>query len=135
MTEKSTVKGRLISLEGSGGRSMAMAAKVLERNLRQQKIATAICTWDASDIFFQIAQGARGLPGPPPQTLILLYASDLAFRLRWQIRPALDRRAVRGDGDRLRARGRAAQRMVEIGIRIRAAGRRVLPGSGRHHPG
>ena len=90
MTEKSTVKGRLISLEGSGGRSMAMAAKVLERNLRQQKIATAICTWDASDIFFQIAQGARGLPGPPPQTLILLYASDLAFRLRWQIRPALE---------------------------------------------
>src|SRR5262249_56536296 len=26
---------------------------------------------------------------PSPRTLLLLYAADLAFRLRWQIRPAL----------------------------------------------
>ena len=25
-----------------------------------------------------------------PRTLLLLYAADLAFRLRWEIRPALD---------------------------------------------
>jgi hypothetical protein len=90
MKPKKAAKGRLIALDGSGGRSMAVAAKLLERNLRHQKVATAGSAWDASDLFFQIAQGARGLPAPPPETLILLYATDLAFRLRWQIRPALD---------------------------------------------
>jgi hypothetical protein len=90
VTSKKAVKGRLIALEGSGGRSMAMAAKLLERNLRRQKLAVASSVWDASDTFFQIAQGARGLPAPPPQTLILLYATDLAFRLRWEIRPAME---------------------------------------------
>ena len=90
MTVKKAPKGRLIALEGSGGRSMAIAAKFLERDLRSRKMPSAGSSWDASDIFFQVAQGARGLPAPPPQTLILLYATDLAFRLRWQIRPALE---------------------------------------------
>ena len=34
-----------------------------------------------------MAKGKRGYA--PPQTLVLLYASDLLFRLRWEIRPAL----------------------------------------------
>jgi thymidylate kinase len=84
------MKGRLIALDGSGGRSMAVAAKVLAREFRQPDSKTGSSGWDASDLFFQIAQGPRGLPGPSPRTLILLYASDLAFRLRWQIRPALE---------------------------------------------
>ena len=88
--KKGAAKGRLIALDGSGGRSMAVAARMLERELRRQKIAAASSGWDASDLFFQIGQGARGLPAPPPQTLLLLYATDLAFRLRWQIRPALE---------------------------------------------
>jgi hypothetical protein len=83
-------KGRLIALEGSGGRSMAVAARQIERQLRREKVAIASSAWDASDLFFQITQGPRGLAAPPPQTLILLYATDLAFRLRWQIRPALE---------------------------------------------
>jgi hypothetical protein len=85
-----TPRGRLIALEGSGGRPMALAARLLERELRQQDVEVGISAWDASDIFFQIAQGARDLAGPSPRTLVLLYASDLAFRLRWQIRPALE---------------------------------------------
>jgi len=83
-------KGRLIALEGSGGRSMAVAAKLLERNLRQASVVSLGSAWDDSDLFFQISQGARGLPAPPPRTLVLLYATDLVFRLRWQIRPALE---------------------------------------------
>uniref|UniRef100_Q01ZB1 Uncharacterized protein n=1 Tax=Solibacter usitatus (strain Ellin6076) TaxID=234267 RepID=Q01ZB1_SOLUE len=83
-------KGRLIALEGSGGRPMAVAGKFLAREFRQRNVETGSSAWDASDIFFQIGQGARGLPGASPRTLILLYASDLAFRLRWQIRPALE---------------------------------------------
>ncbi|MCU1234193.1 MAG: hypothetical protein JWP63_2160 [Candidatus Solibacter sp.] len=84
------MSGRLIALEGSGGRPMAVATKVLARELRRPDEETGSSAWDASDLFFQIAQGAHGLPGPSPRTLILLYASDLAFRLRWQIRPALE---------------------------------------------
>jgi hypothetical protein len=83
-------KGRLIALEGSGGRAMAVAARQFERRLRSDKVRVATSVWDASDLFFQISQGSRGLSAPPPQTLILLYATDLAFRLRWQIRPALE---------------------------------------------
>jgi len=82
--------GRLVALEGSGGRSMAVAARQIERKLRRDKVKIAASAWDASDLFFQIAQGPRGLAAPPPQTLVLLYATDLAFRLRWQIRPALE---------------------------------------------
>jgi hypothetical protein len=84
------MKGRLIALEGSGGRPMAVAAKFLAREFREPDSKAGSSAWDASDIFFQIAQGSRGLAGPSPRTLILLYASDLAFRLRWQIRPALE---------------------------------------------
>src|SRR5207244_1112852 len=69
---------------------MAVAARRLERSFRPAKAAAGVSGWDASAIFFEIAQGARGIPAPPPQTLVLLYAADLAFRLRWQILPALE---------------------------------------------
>jgi hypothetical protein len=48
-----------------------------------------ISKWDASGIFQElaVAEDAAGLPSA--RTLLLLYAADLAFRLRWQIRPAL----------------------------------------------
>jgi hypothetical protein len=82
--------GRLIALEGTGGRSMELACKMLGRELRRGKLETGSSPWDASDLFFQIARGPRGLASPSPRTLVLLYASDLAFRLRWQIRPALE---------------------------------------------
>src|SRR5437016_8664691 len=82
--------GQLIALEGTGGRAMAAAARRLERSFRHTKADAGVSGWDASAIFFQITQGARGISAPPPQTLVLLYAADLAFRLRWQIRPALE---------------------------------------------
>ena len=90
MSTAPATRGRLIALEGSGGRSMTVAAKVLQREIRKRKLEAGSSAWDASDLFFQIGQGARGLPGPSPRTLVLLYASDLAFRLRWQIRPAME---------------------------------------------
>jgi hypothetical protein len=90
MIPNGAAKGRLIALEGSGGRPMAVAAKMLERELRLRGAEFGTSAWDASDIFFQITRGERGLPAPSPRTLVLLYASDLAFRLRWQIRPALE---------------------------------------------
>ena len=91
MTDTAPARGKLIALEGTGGRSMAVAARRLERKFPHVREPPAgISTWDSSAIFLQIAQGGRGIAAPPARTLILLYAADLAFRLRWQIRPILD---------------------------------------------
>ncbi len=45
--------------------------------------------WDASGVFQELAVAGKLAGSPSARTLLLLYAADLAFRLRWQIRPAL----------------------------------------------
>jgi hypothetical protein len=48
-----------------------------------------ISRWDASGVFQELAVADEAAGVPSARTLLLLYAADLAFRLRWQIRPAL----------------------------------------------
>jgi Thymidylate kinase len=48
-----------------------------------------ISKWDASGVFQELAVADGDAGAPSARTLLLLYAADLAFRLRWQIRPAL----------------------------------------------
>lgn len=48
-----------------------------------------ISRWDASGVFQELAVADADAGAPSARTLLLLYAADLAFRLRWQIRPAL----------------------------------------------
>ena len=48
-----------------------------------------ISRWDASGVFQELAVADEAAGAPSARTLLLLYAADLAFRLRWQIRPAL----------------------------------------------
>ena len=48
-----------------------------------------ISRWDASGVFQELAFAEQAAGTPSARTLLLLYAADLAFRLRWQIRPAL----------------------------------------------
>ena len=48
-----------------------------------------ISRWDASGVFQELAVADASAGAPSARTLLLLYAADLAFRLRWQIRPAL----------------------------------------------
>ena len=86
--------GNLIALEGSGGRSMAVAVRQIERKLRRAETTSGVSVWDASAIFFQISRGQQDFAGLSPRALLLLYAADLAFRLRWQIRPALEEGAT-----------------------------------------
>jgi len=81
-------------LEGCGGRSMAVAIRQIERRMRRDDFAVGVSGWDASAIFFQIGRGPQPSPGLSPRTLLLLYASDLAFRLRWQILPAIEEGAT-----------------------------------------
>lgn len=79
--------GRLIALEGVNGTSLRQSAKKLagESNPRG-----AVSCWDASGIFDELAIIRTDDVGEPSmRTLLLLYAADLAFRLRWQIKPAL----------------------------------------------
>jgi hypothetical protein len=83
-------KGRLIALEGSGSRSMSVAAIQLQRHLRANGARPGVSKWDASGVFFEMNQGPRDIEGASPRTLLLLYSADLFFRLRWEIRPALE---------------------------------------------
>src|ERR1043166_2380634 len=80
-----TNTARLIAVDG------VEAATVLAEARRAlgSPSAGGISHWDASGVFQDLAVAAEEAGAPSPRTLLLLYAADLAFRLRWQIRPAL----------------------------------------------
>lgn len=82
-------RGRLIALEGARGPDLSATAKRLLRLLRGRGEG-GVSEWDASNIFSELRMGDANIPGPSPRTLVLLYATDLAFRLRWEIKPALE---------------------------------------------
>jgi len=90
MSAQRRPRGRLIAVDGNGLRVGAAATRVARR-LRSGDTQGAVSGWDSSGIFSELAVGHEaGAPGPSARTLTLLYAADLAFRLRWQIRPALE---------------------------------------------
>jgi len=89
-SERAVAKGRFIVIEGSGGKALAMAAKRLQKSVRRRGNPAGVSPWDASGIFYEILDGPREVAGATPRTVLLLYAADLAFRLRWQILPALE---------------------------------------------
>jgi hypothetical protein len=81
-------KPALIAVDGVAGPAIAAAARaalaVIERARR-----SGISHWDASGVFEELAVAEETAGQPSVRTLLLLYAADLAFRLRWEIRPAL----------------------------------------------
>jgi hypothetical protein len=78
-------KPRLIAVDGIDASAVVAAAK----KMLGPPGRGGISHWDASGVFqeLDVAGPIAGAPGP--RTLLLLYAADLAFRLRWEIRPAL----------------------------------------------
>lgn len=80
--------GTLIAIDGVNGVAVDAAARGLAAENRRRR--AAVSGWDASGIFgeLMVAEEDAGLPSA--RTLILLYAADLAFRLRWEVKPALD---------------------------------------------
>jgi len=80
--------GKLIALDGNGPELVSAGRQLLRSETGGAPGGTS--KWDASNIFYELRMAGRGLPAPSPRTLLLLYASDLAFRLRWEIRPALE---------------------------------------------
>ena len=86
MAFKMTQAGQLLSLDVIEGRDTVPAAKRLLK--AQSAPGGGISTWDASSIFFEM-NSLEVSDKPSPRTLVLLYAADLFFRLRWEIIPAL----------------------------------------------
>lgn len=79
---------RLIAIDGVNGIAMQAAAK--SRLAAEKKRHVGVSYWDASGIFGEVVVAEDTAGRPSARTLLLLYAADLAFRLRWEIRPALD---------------------------------------------
>ena len=88
MAARGAARGQLIAVDG-GGAGLTAAAKTLTAALRRERDGSGVSTWDSSGIFTEI-RPEEEIPGPSARTLTLLYAADLAFRLRWQIRPAME---------------------------------------------
>jgi hypothetical protein len=82
--------GRLVAIEGTRGEDVRDAAEDLWQAVRHRKAKGGVSPWDASGTFSDLMAGKREDLRFSPRTLVLLYASDLVFRLRWQIRPAVD---------------------------------------------
>jgi len=81
--------GRLIAVDGTRGRDVTKAAEALAAALSAQGVTCGISRWDASGLFNELALAGRDEPAVSPRTLTLAYVADLAFRLHWEIQPAL----------------------------------------------
>jgi len=90
MAEKVTHAGRLIAVDGSRGKDVNAAAAAIAKTMKAAGIECAISRWDASGLFTELAAGARTDRGVSIRSLSLVYAADLAFRLRWEILPVLE---------------------------------------------
>jgi len=90
MADKSEYRGRLIAIDGSRGKDTNAAAAALIEALKAKRVECALSRFDASGLFGELAAATRGDRQISARTLTLVYAADLAFRLRWEIRPVLE---------------------------------------------
>lgn len=89
MSRKRQAAGRLVAVDGTRGADLRKSAVALGRRLSSRKAQVGISWWDASGTFFEMGLAKRKHRTASPRTLMLLYAADLLFRLRWEIEPAL----------------------------------------------
>jgi len=82
-------KGRLVAVEGTRGRDVAEAARRVWGALKDAGADGGISWWDASGTFFEARQVKKKEFVPSPRTLVLFYAVDLQFRMKWEIEPHL----------------------------------------------
>lgn len=88
MAVKDTPQDRLIAIDGTRGKDTRRAAAALAAELKRHGIECAVSHWDASGLFAELAHADER--NVSTRTLSLVYAADLAFRLRWEIQPILD---------------------------------------------
>ena len=85
------VSGRgpaLIAVDSVSNTVLKTAAREALASLDRRR-RSGISHWDASGLFEELAIADEHAGRPSARTLLLLYAADLAFRLRWEIKPAL----------------------------------------------
>ncbi len=82
-------RAALIAVDGINGPAIVAAATTANAAVDRGERG-GISRWDASGIFEEMLLGGDGAGRPSARTLLLLYAADLAFRLRWEIRPKLE---------------------------------------------
>lgn len=82
------VGAALISVDGVSGTAAAAAGRAALAAVDKTRRG-GISTWDASGLFQDLTVAGEDAGAPSARTLLLLYAADLVFRLRWEIRPAL----------------------------------------------
>jgi len=90
MADQVKYPGRLIAVDGSRGKDTNAAADAIAAAMKAAGIECAISRFDASGLFTELAAGARADRDVSMRSLSLIYAADLAFRLRWEIRPVLE---------------------------------------------
>src|SRR5262245_14960950 len=76
--------GVLVAVDGANGGAVQAAAHSLINDGRR---GAGISEWDASGLFEDLAIAPEEAGSPSARSLLLLYAADLAFRIRWEIRP------------------------------------------------
>lgn len=84
------MRKELIALDGAHGPRVAEVATLLVDALTARQARCGVSRWDASGLFGDVVSAPVGQRHISPRTLLLLYAADLAFRLRWEIAPALE---------------------------------------------
>lgn len=87
MANQQPERGNLITLEGFNDAELRATGKALLKKLCGAR-AAGVSQWDSSGLFYELSR-TRGGGVPSPKTLLMLYAADLAFRLRWEIEPFL----------------------------------------------
>jgi hypothetical protein len=90
MADQVNYPGRLIAVDGSRGKDVTAAANAVAAELKGRGVECGVSRWDASGLFSELAAAGRGSRNISARTLSLVYAADLAFRLRWEIRPILE---------------------------------------------
>jgi len=79
-------RGHLIAIDGTVSAALQAAARALRADGYR---GARVSEWDASRIFAELAE-ADDQSVPSARVLLLLYATDLAYRLKTEIRPALE---------------------------------------------
>lgn len=80
-----TARGRLVAIDGTISAALRAAARALRTDGYK---GARLSEWDASRIFAELAE-ADDQSVPSARVLLLLYATDLAYRLKTEIQPAL----------------------------------------------
>lgn len=82
-------RGSLVAVDGTDSADVAQLAMTLHEALNTRDVSVLVSRWDASALFSDFVAAPVEDRDISPRTLMLLYAADLAFRLRWEIEPAL----------------------------------------------